>query len=238
MKDTTFENVTGLDDTAVNHLTSAKDIALMSRALIAHPTILQYSSIWMDTIRDGTFGLTNTNRLVRFYAGCDGYKTGSTNEARYCMSATAKKDGMRLIAVVLGANAGQTRFDEARAMLEYGFAGYKLFAPVAPGDALGMDVSVRMGAADSVGAVSGGGVNLLLRRGEEKNITLEAALTESVAAPIKKGDMLGEICVKQGDTVVAVVPAVAGENVELPGIVASLLRIRDRFMLRGLNTSK
>ena len=154
------------------------------------------------------------------------------------MSATAKKDGMRLIAVVLGANAGQTRFDEARAMLEYGFAGYKLFVPVAPGDALGMDVGVRLGAEDQVGAVSGGGVNLLLRKGEEKTVTLEAALAESIAAPVKKGDMLGEIRVKQGDTVVAVVPAVAGDNVELPGRIASLLRIRDRFMIRNLNITK
>lgn len=239
LTNTHYVNCTGLP--AQGHYMSARDVAKLSSELDRHPLYYEYSTVWMDEIahKGGRkTQLTNTNRLVRFYTGCDGYKTGSTNEARYCMSATAKKDGMRLIAVVLGANAGQTRFDEARAMLEYGFAGYKLFVPVAPGDALGMDVGVRLGAEDQVGAVSGGGVNLLLRKGEEKTVTLEAALAESIAAPVKKGDMLGEIRVKQGDTVVAVVPAVAGDNVELPGMIASLLRIRDRFMIRNLNITK
>lgn len=239
LTNTHYVNCTGLP--AQGHYMSARDVAKLSSELDRHPLYYEYSTVWMDEIahKGGRkTQLTNTNRLVRFYTGCDGYKTGSTNEARYCMSATAKKDGMRLIAVVLGANAGQTRFDEARAMLEYGFAGYKLFVPVAPGDALGMDVGVRLGAEDQVGAVSGGGVNLLLRKGEEKTVTLEAALAESIAAPVKKGDMLGEIRVKQGDTVVAVVPAVAGDNVELPGMIASLLRICDRFMIRNLNITK
>lgn len=239
LTNTHYVNCTGLP--AQGHYMSARDVAKLSSELDRHPLYYEYSTVWMDEIahKGGRkTQLTNTNRLVRFYTGCDGYKTGSTNEARYCMSATAKKDGMRLIAVVLGANAGQTRFDEARAMLEYGFAGYKLFVPVAPGDALGMDVGVRLGAEDQVGAVSGGGVNLLLRKGEEKTVTLEAALAESIAAPVKKGDMLGEIRVKQGDTVIAVVPAVAGDNVELPGMIASLLRIRDRFMIRNLNITK
>ena len=234
LTNTHFVNCTGLP--AQGHYMSARDVARLSAELDHHPLYYTFSTVWMDEIRHKgarVTQLTNTNRLVRFYAGCDGYKTGSTNEARYCMSATAKKDGMRLIAVVLGANAGQTRFDEARAMLEYGFAGYKLFAPVAQGDALGMDVAVRLGAKDTVSAVSGGGVSLLLRKGEEKGIALEAALVDSVAAPVRRGDLLGEIRVMQGDQVVATVPAVAGETVELPGIIASLLRIRDRFMLRG-----
>jgi len=179
--------------------------------------------------------LTNTNRLVRFYPGCDGYKTGSTNEARYCMSATAKKDGMRLIAVVLGASAAQTRFNEARAMLEYGFSGYHLFEPVKAGDSLGMQVTVRLGQQDSVDAVCGGGVRLLLRKGEEKEIELEAALTEHVSAPVRMGELLGEIRVLQNDVLVATVPAVAGGTVELPGMVGALLRIRDRFMLGGMH---
>ena len=147
------------------------------------------------------------------------------------MSATAKKDGMRLIAVVLGANAGQTRFDEARAMLEYGFSGYLLFSPVNPGDALGFDVPVRLGAQDTVPAVSGGGCSLLLRKGEEREITLEAALAQQVGAPVVAGDMVGEIRVKRGEETLAVLPAVAGRTVELPGFVGALVRIRDRFML-------
>ena len=124
LTNTHYVNCTGLP--AQGHYMSARDVAKLSSELDRHPRYYEYSTVWMDEIahKGGCkTQLTNTNRLVRFYTGCDGYKTGSTNEARYCMSATAKKDGMRLIAVVLGANAGQTRFDEARAMLEYGFAG-------------------------------------------------------------------------------------------------------------------
>ena len=234
LANTHFVNCTGLP--AQGHYMSARDIATLSAQLDRHPLYYTFSTIWMDEIAhkgNRVTQLTNTNRLVRFYPGCDGYKTGSTNEARYCMSATAKKDGMRLIAVVLGANAGQTRFDEARAMLEYGFAGYKLFTPVASGDALGMDVAVRLGAEDLVSAVSGGGVSLLMKKGEEKEITLQAALVDTVNAPVAKGDPLGEIRVLRGEEVVAVVPAVAGDTVALPGMIASLLRIRERFMLPG-----
>ena len=110
MKNTNFENVTGLDDTAQNHVTSARDIAIMSRELIRHPTILQYSSIWMDTIRDGAFGLTNTNRLVRFYPGCTGLKTGSTSKAGFCVSVTAERGDLSLICVIMGAESRDVRF--------------------------------------------------------------------------------------------------------------------------------
>ena len=236
LTNTHFVNCTGLP--APGHYMSARDVARLSAELDRHPLYYEYSTIWMDEIahKGGRrTQLTNTNRLVRFYAGCDGYKTGSTNEARYCMSATAKKNGMRLVAVVLGANAGQTRFDEARAMLEYGFAGYTLFTPVKAGDALGMDVAVRLGDEDQVSAVSGGGVSLLLKKGEEKGVTLEAALAESISAPVQRGDLLGEVRVKRGEQVVASVPAVAGEDVPLPGVIASLLRIRDRFMLHRID---
>ena len=167
------------------------------------------------------------------YPGCDGYKTGSTNEARYCISATAKKDGMRLIAVVLGTPAGQTRFDEARAMLEYGFANVKLTTPIAQGQPLDMTVPVRLGGRDRVSVVSGGTCSLLERRGEKNALSLEAALVERVNAPVYAGDVLGEIRVRRDGEVVAVVPAVAGEDVQLPGMVDALIRIRDHFMLTG-----
>jgi len=232
LRDTHYVNCTGLP--AEGHYTTARDVARLSAQLDRHPLYYTFSTIWMDEIRHSggrVTQLTNTNRLVRFYAGCDGYKTGSTNEARYCMSATAKKDGMRLIAVVLGASAGQTRFDEARAMLEYGFSNYQLFTPVSEGDQLGMDVPVKLGAQDSVPAVSGGSCSLLVRRGETGNISLEVALVERVNAPVASGDALGEIRVRQGDETVAVLPAVAGRSVELPGMVGALVRIRDRFML-------
>ena len=234
LTNTHYANCTGLP--AQEHYTTARDVAKLSAQLDLHPIYYRYSTIWMDEIkhRGGRVtSLTNTNRLIRFYPGCDGYKTGSTNEARYCVSATAKKEGMRLIAVVLGTPAGQTRFDEARAMLEYGFANVQLVTPIAQGQALDMTVPVRLGGRDEVSVLSGGTCSLLERRGEKSALSLEAALVEKVNAPVYAGDVLGEIRVKRGDEVVAVVPAVAGEDVQLPGMVDALIRIRDHFMLTG-----
>ena len=234
LTNTHYANCTGLP--AQEHYTTARDVAKLSAQLDLHPIYYRYSTIWMDEIkhRGGRVtSLTNTNRLIRFYPGCDGYKTGSTNEARYCVSATAKKEGMRLIAVVLGTPAGQTRFDEARAMLEYGFANVQLVTPIAQGQALDMTVPVRLGGRDEVSVLSGGTCSLLERRGEKNALSLEAALVEKVNAPVYAGDVLGEIRVKHGDEVVAVVPAVAGEDVQLPGMVDALIRIRDHFMLTG-----
>ena len=234
LTNTHYANCTGLP--AQEHYTTARDVAKLSAQLDLHPIYYRYSTIWMDEIkhRGGRVtSLTNTNRLIRFYPGCDGYKTGSTNEARYCVSATAKKEGMRLIAVVLGTPAGQTRFDEARAMLEYGFANVQLVTPIAQVQALDMTVPVRLGGRDEVSVLSGGTCSLLERRGEKNALSLEAALVEKVNAPVYAGDVLGEIRVKRGDEVVAVVPAVAGEDVQLPGMVDALIRIRDHFMLTG-----
>lgn len=234
LTNTHYVNCTGLP--AQEHYTTARDVAKLSAQLDLHPIYYRYSTIWMDEIkhRGGRVtSLTNTNRLIRFYPGCDGYKTGSTNEARYCVSATAKKEGMRLIAVVLGTPAGQTRFDEARAMLEYGFANVQLVTPIAQGQALDMTVPVRLGGRDEVSVLSGGTCSLLERRGEKNALSLEAALVEKVNAPVYAGDVLGEIRVKRGDEVVAVVPAVAAEDVQLPGMVDALIRIRDHFMLTG-----
>ena len=234
LTNTHYANCTGLP--AQEHYTTARDVAKLSAQLDLHPIYYRYSTIWMDEIkhRGGRVtSLTNTNRLIRFYPGCDGYKTGSTNEARYCVSATAKKEGMRLIAVVLGTPAGQTRFDEARAMLEYGFANVQLVTPIAQGQALDMTVPVRLGGRDEVSVLRGGTCSLLERRGEKNALSLEAALVEKVNAPVYAGDVLGEIRVKRGDEVVAVVPAVAGEDVQLPGMVDALIRIRDHFMLIG-----
>ena len=234
LTNTHYANCTGLP--AQEHYTTARDVAKLSAQLDLHPIYYRYSTIWMDEIKHPggrVTSLTNTNRLIRFYPGCDGYKTGSTNEARYCVSATAKKEGMRLIAVVLGTPAGQTRFDEARAMLEYGFANVQLVTPIAQGQALDMTVPVRLGGRDEVSVLSGGTCSLLERRGEKNALSLEAALVEKVNAPVYAGDVLGEIRVKRGDEVVAVVPAVAGEDVQLPGMVDALIRIRDHFMLTG-----
>ncbi|MDD7175751.1 MAG: D-alanyl-D-alanine carboxypeptidase [Clostridiales bacterium] len=231
LANTHYVNCTGLP--ASDHYTTARDIARLSAQLDAHPRYYQYSTVWMKDFQHSggrITQLTNTNRLIRFYPGCDGYKTGSTNEARYCISATAKKNGMRMIAVVLGSDASQTRFDEARSMLEYGFASVQLFTPISEGDSLDMTVPVRLGGRDGVSVVSGGTGTLLLRRGEQSGISLEAALLERVTAPVHRGDVLGEIRVRRGDEILMTIPAVAGEDVALPGMLSSLLRIRDGFM--------
>jgi D-alanyl-D-alanine carboxypeptidase (penicillin-binding protein 5/6) len=133
MKNTYFENTNGLDDTAQKHLTSARDIAIMSRELIKHKKILQYSSIWMDTVRNGLFGLTNTNRLVRFYCGCTGLKTGSTSKAGFCISATAERDGVSLICVIMGAESGDSRNAIASKILDWGFSNYSVYSHVSEG---------------------------------------------------------------------------------------------------------
>jgi len=232
LENTCYVNCTGLP--AQGHYTTARDVSKLSAQLDRHPLYYEFSTIWMDELTHPggrKTQLTNTNRLVRFYEGCDGYKTGSTNEARYCISATAEKNGLRLIAVVLGADAGQTRFDEARSMLEYGFAGYQLFSPVKEGDALGMQVPVRLGGSDTVSAVSGGTSSTLIRKGEQSRYSLDVALLEHVNAPVQKGDVIGEIRVMRDGQLAERIPAVAGETVELPGMVHALTRIRDHFML-------
>ena len=147
MENTQFLNCTGLTDDP-GHYTTARDIACMSRALLAHPRIRDYTTIWMDSIRDGTFGLTNTNRLVRFYQGATGLKTGSTSSAGFCISASALRDDMELVAVVLGSSTSKERFDSAKALLNYGFGAYAL-ADVTPKEALPA-LPVKMGEADTV----------------------------------------------------------------------------------------
>ncbi len=184
MEDTTFLNCTGLP--AQGHVTSAYDIALMSRELILnHPSIREYTTIWMDSIRDGAFGLTNTNRLIRFYQGATGLKTGSTDSALYCMSATAERDGMELIAVVMKAPTTAQRFDDAKTLLDYGFANYALVnvypdAPLAP-------IDVLLGTADQVQPQLARDCRLLVRRGEESQITTQLDTGSGCGGPCGTG---------------------------------------------------
>jgi len=226
LSNTAYQNCTGLP--AAGQYTTARDVATLSREVAKHPRFFGYSRIWMDTIahKGGRVTeLTNTNRLVRFFDGCDGFKTGSTDEARYCISATAEKDGMRLIAIVLGTPASQTRFNEARKMLEHGFSTYRLFSVCAKGDLLGMQVGVTHGGVDTVDAAAGEGMVMLIRRGDEAGISLEVALPESIQAPVARGTAIGEVRVLQNGELVGTIPAVAGTDVGLPGYIEALLRI-------------
>ena len=213
MNDTHFVNCTGLDDddTAREHRTSAYDIALMSRELLKnHPDIKKFTTIWMDTVRNGAFGLSNTNKMVRFYSGCTGLKTGITSGAGYCLSASAERDGMELIAVVMGAETSADRFAACKSMLDYGFANYALYTPALQE---GASVPVKLGSAASVGTVPGGETQLLIDKAQRSTITAEITLDESVTAPVSKGQRLGTLVIKSGEQTLTQVPLVAEEEV-------------------------
>ena len=212
MNDTTFVNCTGLDDgaDAVNHRTSAYDIALMSRQLLKyHPLIKNYTTIWMDTVRGGTFGLSNTNKLIRFYSGATGLKTGFTSGAGYCLSASAMRDGMELIAVVMGAETSQSRNAACKSLLDYGFANYALYTPVCPEAA----VPVKLGTAESVEAVPGSETPMLIEKARKAGMTTEVTLEESITAPVSQGQRLGELTVLEGGEVITRIPLVAKTTV-------------------------
>ncbi len=214
MQDTTFINCTGLDDgpNASEHKTSAHDIALMSRALLKnHPQIKKYTTIWMDTIRDGTFGLSNTNKLVRFYQGATGLKTGFTSGAGYCLSATAQRDGMELIAVVMGADTSKNRNAACKQLLDYGFANYALIAPEL---AETQTVPVKLGKVPAVTVQMGEEGHLLIDKGQKSIVTTTLTMEPMVAAPVSQGQRLGTMVVKAGEQVLSEIPLVAAEGVE------------------------
>lgn len=231
MKDTHFVNCTGLDDAenAQEHLTSAYDIALMSRELMLnHPTIEKFTTIWMDTVRNGAFGLSNTNKLVRFYPGATGLKTGFTSNAGYCLSATAKRDGLGLIAVVMGAKTSQERFAGCKSMLDYGFANYALIDPTLPADS---EVPVTLGTKDSVKAVPAEDTKLLLDKSQKDQVNTQVVLDESVTAPVSKGQKLGTLTVRAGDQVLAQVPMVAAEAVPRLSWLELFLQVLQRMAM-------
>ena len=213
MRDTYFVNCTGLDDgeEAKNHLTSAYDIALMSRELMKnHPDITKFTTIWMDTVRGGAFGLSNTNKLIRFYSGATGLKTGFTSGAGYCLSATAQRDGLGLIAVVMGCDSSQNRFAACKQLLDYGFANYALVeAELTEGN-----VPVTLGKAESVRAVPAENLQILVDKAQKNQVQIQTVLEEQVPAPVSKGQRLGTLTVKVGEQVIKQVPLIAETGVE------------------------
>lgn len=213
MNDTHFVNCTGLDDdpSAKDHLTSAHDIAVMSRELMKnHPDIQKYTTIWMDTVRNGAFGLANTNKLVRFYPGATGLKTGFTSQAGYCLSATAQREGLGLIAVVMGCATSQERFNSCKQLLDLGFANYALVTPELPQE---NTVPVRLGAVNTVTAVPAEDTQLLIDKAQRSSVTTEVVLDPSVTAPVSRGQKLGTMTVRAGDQVLAQVSMVAQESI-------------------------
>ncbi len=214
MDDTHFVNCTGLDDDpdAKNHLTSAHDIALMSRQLLTqHPQIKKFTTIWMDTVRGGTFGLANTNKLVRFYQGATGLKTGFTSQAGYCLSASAMRDGMELIAVVMGAETSQARFAACKQLLDYGFANFALVNPQPDSP---QQVPVTLGVTDYVTAVPAEDPQLLIDKQQRGEVKVDIQLEPSVTAPVSRGQKLGTMTIRAGQQILAQIPMIAQESAD------------------------
>lgn len=224
MEDTHFVNCTGLP--APGHLTSAYDIALMSRQLLLHhPDIRQYTTIWTDSIRNGAFGLTNTNRLIRFYDGATGLKTGFTASAQYCMSAAAQRNGMELIAVVMKAPTTAQRFQDASCLLDYGFANYALLTPQPEGPLAPIDV--LLGQSKTVQPQLQRECRLLVEKAQADQITTRVDLARDVQAPVDPGQTLGEFQVYVGEQLRDTVPIVAAQGVDrlsVPGLFSQLFR--------------
>lgn len=213
MADTHFVNCTGLDDSkeAESHRTSAYDIALMSRQLLKyHPDIKKYTTIWMDTVRGGTFGLSNTNKLIRFYSGATGLKTGFTSGAGYCLSATAKREGMELIAVVMGCESAQKRTADCKALLDYGFATYSV---VRPGLKAGRTVAVHLGKQNTVPVELTERREILVDKAKRTSLTARVELAQLVPAPVEKGQQVGTISVYAGEKLLIQLPLAAAQAV-------------------------
>lgn len=228
MANTHFENVTGLDDDTVDHKTSACDIAIMSRELLQHPKILEYSGIWMDTIRNGAFGLTNTNRLIRFYDGATGLKTGSTSKAKFCISATAMRENLHLIAVIMGAPTRDIRNEAAKTLLDWGFANYSLYE----------HGGGNVGAASVIGGVADtcqGEIEpfaMLMAKGKSKNVTTEVLFDENIPAPVRRGEKIGVVRFLDNDEILAESPILASEDVEKIGFFGLLCRMLGIYLLK------
>ena len=219
MEDTVFKNCNGLDEEG--HLTSAYDVAVMSRALLAHEKIRDYTLTWMDSVRNGETQLVNTNKLIRSYQGITGLKTGTTGQAGSCISATAEREGMELIAVVLGAESTDLRFQDAKALLDYGFAGWKTVTPETP---FLQPAAVEGGMAQTVEVAAGEMPSLLLQAGDEAQVETVVQL-EPVKAPVEQGQELGRVLCQVAGETVAQVPITAQEGVEAVTFGAAFLAL-------------
>ncbi len=210
MKDTVFKNPTGLD--AEGHVSTAYDIALMSRELLKHPAVTRYTTIWMDSLRDGKTSLVNTNKLVRFYEGCTGLKTGTTDGAGSCLSASATRQGLSLIAVSMGSDTSDQRFSACKTLLNYGFASFESFQPEVPAEEL-IPADVIRGVEEQVKLKAGSCSPVLIPKGKGVEVTRTVTLPESVEAPVKEGAVLGEAIFSLEGRILARIPLTAASGV-------------------------
>lgn len=212
LENSNFENCTGLDDTATNHYSCAYDIAVMAREVIRHDLVRNYTTVWLDYLRDGETELNNTNKLVNSYNGITGLKTGTTSKAGFCVCATAERDGMSLIAVVLGAQTSDERFESAANLLDYGFANYEVIAPQID-ESMITQVRVKNGKEKSILPIYNETDKILVKKGSEE-ITYSYNIEKSVAAPVAEKAVLGEITIKSGDNIIKKIELYAGKPIE------------------------
>ena len=221
MNNTTFINCTGLD--AEGHLTSAHDVAIMSCELIKHDLIKQYSTVWMDSLRNGQSELVNTNKLVRFYEGTTGLKTGTTGIAKYCLSATAERNGLELVAVVLAGETSNDRFNGANKLLDYGFANYSF--SVLDSKLKEKEIGIKGGVKKIVKISTDEKVNVLLPKNATKDIKRTTEWNKNLTAPIKKGDILGYVNIYNGENQLGRIPIKATESVKKLSILVAAANI-------------
>ena len=210
LTNTHFENTNGLDDTTENHVTSARDIALMTKELIRHEKVFEYTTIWMDTIRDGTFGLSNTNKLIRFYKGATGLKTGSTEKAKFCISATAERDGLSLIAVVMGSPTKEARNSLAASLLDFGFANYGCYS--SPSEAMS-NIRITGGVGNTLATVKDE-FSATIEKSKLSKIEVRVDIPEKLAAPIAEGEKVGTVTYLEGGKEIGTADILAAHSVD------------------------
>lgn len=227
MQNTHFENTNGLDDTTENHVTSARDIAIMTKALIRHEKVFDYTTIWMDTIRNGTFGLSNTNKLIRFYKGATGLKTGSTEKAKFCISATAERDGLSLIAVVMGSPTKETRNALAASLLDFGFANYGCYS--SPSEAMN-DIRITGGVGNTLATVKES-FSATVEKAKISKIEVRVDIPEKLAAPIAKGQKVGTVTYLEGGKEIGTADILAAHSVDKITFSTLFPRLLEWFLM-------
>lgn len=227
MADTTFVNPTGLD--AEGHVSTAWDIALMSRELLRHEKVTEYTTIWMDSLRDGKTALTNTNKLVRFYEGCTGLKTGTTDGAGSCLSASATRDGLSLIAVSMGSTTSEERFASCRTLLNYGFSAFESFTPEVPKEELA-PVTVKGGIAETVPLTLSSAESILVAKGRSADVSRTVEVPTETEAPVEKGAQLGQVIFSLDGQVLAKLPILAGETVSRMNFSSAFMILLKSFL--------
>ena len=234
MNNTHFDNCTGLDDTTDTHLTTAYDVALMSKELLKYDFVKEYTTIWMDSLRNGETQLVNTNKLVRFYNGITGLKTGTTEKAGCCVSATAERDNMELIAVVMGSENSNDRFNTAENLLDWGFANFEIYTPEIK-DTIKKEIDVLFGMKDSVGVKIPVPSSVLINKGESQNITAEIEIAENITAPVDENQTVGKITVRNGDKILSEHSITVAESVGKLSFFGALHKLLTSFSEESKN---